>query len=270
MPLIHETDIDGVGTDEDADVLPEWAARGGREDDDSAYGVAADSEGNAFVTGNFYQARTFGDSVVGSYDVFVTKFNQAGTTRWEVHFGGDDHDYARAIAIDSHGDVYVTGFFYSSPATFGSSLVYRTDDSFDMFVVKVNSKDGKMNWTMPCGGSGHDFGHAIAVDKMDNIWVTGTSNSTLATFGGHQAVNHGLKDIILLKVSSKGTVGWAFLAGGEFDDEGHGVQTDSNYEIAFFTGSYASYNATFGTQVTAYMSSVVRLVDTGGSVYDSS
>ena len=63
--------------------------------------------------------------------------NRLGSTEWEIFGGGIDNDYGRAIAIDTGGDLYVTGFFYSTPATFGAVVLNATRGHFDGFLLKV-------------------------------------------------------------------------------------------------------------------------------------
>src|SRR5207247_6425103 len=104
---------------------------------DSAYGVAVDSAGNAYVTGttlstNFPTASpiqaTHGG---GENDAFVTKLNATGSALvYSTYLGGNSYDSAQGIAVDSAGNAYVAGdtestnFLAASPfqaATWGGA-----------------------------------------------------------------------------------------------------------------------------------------------------
>src|SRR5438876_839580 len=92
--------------------------------DDVGLGIAVDSAGNAYVTGNtqstdFPTANAFqptnhgGSSFDGtaSGDAFVTEINASGTVLvYSTYLGGTGEDYGRGIAVDSAGSAYVTGF----------------------------------------------------------------------------------------------------------------------------------------------------------------
>src|SRR5438093_3579644 len=82
---------------------------------DGGYGIAVDSAGNAYVTGetystNFPTASPFQAAFGGNLDAFVTKLNATGSAlMYSTYLGGNDYDYGAGIAVDSAGSVYVTG-----------------------------------------------------------------------------------------------------------------------------------------------------------------
>ncbi len=92
---------------------------------------------------------------------------------WNTFLGGSGAEWGNAIAVDSSGNTYVTGF---SSATWGSPMRAYTAGS-DAFVAKLDSS-GALVWNTFLGGSGADFGTGIAVDDSGNIYVTGQSEVT--------------------------------------------------------------------------------------------
>src|SRR6202020_622838 len=89
---------------------------------DAASGIAVDSSGNAFVTGDTNSTTfppttgAFQTDLTANFNVFVTKLNAAGTALvYSTYLGGTGiEDIGKAIALDSNGDAYVTGLTYSS------------------------------------------------------------------------------------------------------------------------------------------------------------
>ena len=97
---------------------------------DFGYGIAVDGSDNAYVTGQT-QSINFpisgplqGIKGGGAYDVFVTKFNAAGSALlYSTYLGGAGNDTGYGIAVDGAGNAYVTG--YTESADFPTSNPLR-------------------------------------------------------------------------------------------------------------------------------------------------
>jgi hypothetical protein len=125
-----------------------------------AAALALDSLGNVYVTGD-------SPGPDGSPDYTTIKYDSAGQQQWVAQYNGTGvpaFDYAEAIAIDSSGNVYVTGESSGS----GTGGDYAT--------VKYNSS-GQQQWAARYDGPVHQFdgASAIAVDGSGNVYVTGSS-----------------------------------------------------------------------------------------------
>ncbi len=150
-------------------------------------GIAVDSKGNAYVTGQTqstdFPTKNLYKASGGHIDPFVTKVNATGNTLlYSTYLGGKNTDYANAIALDSKGYVYVTGPTESTDFpiknAFDGTLA---SSSYDAFVMKLNpaaSGAPSLVNSSYLGGRGHDFGNGIAVDSKGNIYVTGETRST--------------------------------------------------------------------------------------------
>jgi hypothetical protein len=188
----------------------------GGSGDDYGLGIAVDGSGNAYITGqtNSTEATfpvTVGPKLTfnGGQDAFVAKVNAAGTALLYCgYIGGSGDDVGFAIAVDSSGNAYVTGRTSSTEATFpvtvGPGLTYN-GGLFDAFAAKVNAAGTALLYCGYIGGSGADYGFAIAVDGSGNAYVTGRTNSNEATFpvtvGPGLTYKGGLYDAFVAKIT---------------------------------------------------------------------
>ncbi len=170
----------------------QWTKQLGTSSGDIAYGVATDSSGNVYVTGGTGGGLDNNTSA-GSNDLFVVKYNSSGTKQWTKQLGTSGDDYARGVATDSSGNVYVTGY------TSGGLDNNTSAGGSDLFVVKYNSS-GTKQWTKQLGTSSGDIAYGVATDSSGNVYVTGS------TYGGLDGnTNSGQQDMFLVKYNSSGT-----------------------------------------------------------------
>lgn len=158
----------------------------GSAGDETGQGVAVDSSGNAFVTGEtssatFPLAAAFQTTLKGSTDAFVTEFNATGTALvYSTYLGGDGFEQAKSVAADGSGNAYVTGS--TSSTNFPIANAFQAtigEPSFgqDAFVTKL-SNTGALAYSTYLGGNSSDTGYSIAVDSSGNAYLTGGSNSS--------------------------------------------------------------------------------------------
>lgn len=154
---------------------------------DSGKSIAVDDSGNVYVTGetissNFpTTAEAFDTSYHrGSKDAYVSKFD-SGLTGLSAStlLGGHLHDSGKSMAIDSEGNIFVTGATQSTdfPTTSGA---YDTsaNGSSDVFISKFNGMLTSLLTSTYYGGSRSDVGNSIAVDREGNVYVTGETQSS--------------------------------------------------------------------------------------------
>jgi len=98
-----------------------------------------------------------------------------GDYGWSRRMGGAGADTARAVAVDSSGGIYVTGYFEQTVdfrADFGGNNTKTSAGNQDIFITKV-SPDGTYAWTRRMGGVDDDYGLGITVNQADVVYMTG-------------------------------------------------------------------------------------------------
>lgn len=147
-------------------------------------GIAVDRTGQAHVTGysraTDFPTRNALRSTHGGYeDAFVTKLNAAGSDLvYSTYLGGSGLDFGVGIAIDSAGNVHVTGATASSDFVPITNAVQGALPTIDAFVTKLDPAGRPIFSTYLGGTTGEDVGLGIAVDGNCNTYVTGRTESS--------------------------------------------------------------------------------------------
>ncbi|MCF7792675.1 MAG: SBBP repeat-containing protein [Candidatus Cloacimonetes bacterium] len=225
----------------------QWADAAGSDNDDNGNAIALDASGNIYVIGSFFSTVDFGSHSItsnGWLDIFVAKMNSSGEWQWALNAGSGNNDEGYDIAVDSDGNVYITGYFMET-ASFGSNSISAAGWS-DIFVAKLDT-DGNWLWVSNAGSGSNsydDVGNSLTVDNSGDVCVTGTFSDT-ANFGSSSITSYGDLDIFAAKISSSGSWQWASVAGGVGFDLGMAITADVNGN-SYVTGSFCE-TATFGT-----------------------
>ncbi len=222
---------------------------GGSSGDDRSNSIAVSSNGDIYVTGSFKNTAYFGDTILtsaGDWDIFVAKMNSTGYWFWAVQAGGANQDIGEGIALDSSGNVFVTGTFQQS-AQFGpNSLTTNNGNAFDPYVAKISS-NGAWQWVNRGAGSGGlaNTGTDIAVDSTGYAYVTGYFSRNIG-FDSTTLTWSGMYDIFVAKIDTWGNWQWATMAGGaQGDDIPNSITIGPNGDV-FLTG-YFQFTSTFGS-----------------------
>lgn len=229
-----------------------YASYLGGSGDDYGHAVAVDSSGCAYVVGetgsaDFPRLGPEQASMAGDSDVFVTKWNAAGTgIVYSTYIGGSNRDAAFGVAVDAAGNAYVTGFTYSGdfPITSGALRTSFVGES-KAFIVKLNPSGNGLAYSTFLGGSGDDYGTGIAVDSSGEAHIAGyTASVDFPTTTG--AFQHfyggGSYDGFLAKLNAAGSaLVYATYLGGSANDTAAGVAVDPSGNI-YVTGQTQSAN----------------------------
>ncbi len=167
----------------------EWGNRYNAPPDmaDEAYDIAVDPAGNVYVTGSAFNSSA-------NLDAVTIKYDANGNQLWVRNFdrGISDNDFAKSIALDAAGNVYITGFSSG------------TGTSADVLTVKYDNS-GTQQWAMFYDGqhSHMDEGKSIAVDASGNVFVCGYTSDSMYLY-----------DALTICYNTAGTQQWAQIFDG--------------------------------------------------------
>ncbi|MCC6586855.1 MAG: SBBP repeat-containing protein [Bryobacterales bacterium] len=261
-----------------------WATYLGGRLGDAPADIAVDSTGAVYIAGgtastnfptsaNAYQkahAGAAGSDFQGIFtlgDAFITKLNPTATSLvCSTLLGGSRDETAVGLALDSENNVYVTGLTSSTNFPTTNNAPYKTYKgpasaqgyfiAGDAFVTKLNAAGSALVYSTLLGGANDDAGFAIALDKDNNAWVAGTTNSRdlplsddahQKAFGGAGGQSLAVGDGFIAKLNASGSAfSYVSFMGGSRDDGAAGVAVDPSGNV-WVTGSTVSTNFTTTT-----------------------
>ena len=177
------------------------------------------SRGTVKVTAKYLVDGTGGVRFeLGGYDPTVDLVIDP-TLAFSTYVGGSGADMITAAAVDSSGNVYVTG--YTDSADFPVRGALQTwGGSVDAFVVKISANGDRFLFATYIGGSGYDQAFGIAVDASGRAVVTGSTTSVnFPILNAQQSSNAGGKDafVIMLNAAGSALVFSTFFGGSGAD-----------------------------------------------------
>jgi hypothetical protein len=209
----------------------------------------------------------------GNNDVFVVKYNSAGTLLWSSRLGGVGDDQSYAIITDSSGNIFVCGGFPSSLTVYnadGSVFTTLTPvGTMDVFIVKYNTS-GTPSWVKTITQNSTQFSFYSYMDSLGNLFITGSTiginsydtNGTLRFSIGGTAVTPTTDSSgnlfvattnAIMKYNASGTFLWSASCGGDFNN----LNLGSNGDV-FVYGQYTSSTTTIRSSNSSLFSTLTN------------
>ncbi|MFW9917764.1 MAG: SBBP repeat-containing protein [Candidatus Thorarchaeota archaeon] len=232
-----------------------WSGHLNGSELDYATDVAVDQEGNIVVAG-ITRSSDFPTTAgaikygadVGDHDLFITKFDATGVILWSTLLGGAEAEFGiSSLAIDSLGNILITGRTTSMDFPTKSAYDQVYNDGIDVFLAKI-SPVGSLIWSTFLGGANNDYSQGdqieqtiyidtneidVAIDLEDNVIITSATDfSRPFPITDFQLwPTYGSDDIFLSKFSSSGALQWSIGFGGNNTEYGHSVAVDNEGNI---------------------------------------
>jgi hypothetical protein len=224
-------------------------------------GIAVDSSGFAYLTG--YTSSSDFPTTTGalqttlsnaSNNAFIAKLKQNGSGLvYSTFLGGTGSagDKAHAIAVDTAGDAYITGFTSSNDFPVKAVSAYQsTNKGGGGFFTEIDPTGTTLVYSTYLSGSGSDSPNAIALDSNGNAYITGSTTSTdfpIVLASAVQTLNNTTSTQIgtafLSRIDPKqsgvASLVYSTFLGGSKQDAGLGVAVDSsaNAYVVGYTSS---------------------------------
>lgn len=213
----------------------------GSSKDDYGNRVATDPSGNVVIAGQTNGALP-GQTQVGAWDAFVRKYAGNGDVLWTRQFGENDTDIT-GLAVDSTGDVYVSGYVAGAlPGCTPELCSYA--GGRDAFVRQYKA-NGDLRWTQEFGTIADEEAETLAVSS-GYVYVGGY---TYGAFPGYE--NPGAVRMAYIRqfATADGSAGWTRQFGGFNPDpwggwysstEVYSLATDASGNL--YAGGYSNGN----------------------------
>ena len=232
--------------------------------DDEGFGIAVDSSGNAYVTGETgfdsfpTTAGAFQNANGGDFDAFLSKLNPSGSTLlYSSYLGGNGEDLGSTVAVDNSGNAYVGGLscpgciglstdtFPTTPGAFQTAFGGGSEDGWIAHFDTTKSGAASLVYSTFLGGSSVDSVTDIAL-RDTRVYATGQTESTdfPVTPGAFQhacaVATQGCADAFVAQLNHDGSsLVYSTYLGGTGTDDGNGIALDLKGN-AYITGDTAS------------------------------
>ena len=238
-----------------------WINNFGSSSDDEVISLETDVFGNVYATGYFGNTIDFDPSAgeasltsSGAADIYVVKYDVDGNYEWAFSLGSGtfSNEFARKIALDSDGNVYVSGYCRGTMDFDPGSGVaeYTAVGGVDVFVMKLDS-DGNFIWMNGVGSTGND--ESVGMDVSgDNVYVTGYMSSSVdfnPSGTPEVLTSAGGWDVFIWKLDADGNHQWARNFGGTANEYCWSLEADNAGNISY-TGTFENtvdFNPGVGT-----------------------
>lgn len=227
------------------------------------YGIRVNSVGDVYITGTTAGSNLplAGNSLQGLQDGFIAKFNSAGSILlFSKYIGGNDLDYAKAIAIDGMDNAYIVGYTGSSNGfpivpksgsnVYNQANTTATGSYSDAFLIEYDVSNTQL-WGTYFGGSGPDDFSSVEIGANNSVIVSGSTlsltpatsntnntpcgvpgapnyfpdcNGGAGTFNNPYAGTGVDNDAIIVEFNNNGSLKWSTYFGGQGNEDSQNIK----------------------------------------------
>ena len=237
ITITSQGDLDVFVAQIDTQGQWQWATAGGGPGQDWAAALTISRAGDLLVAGRFAETASFGNQQTvssGHTDAFVASLTRTGAWNWATAAGGDDNDEVSAIATNTAGEIYVTGYF-SNTSRFGTTTLTGQGID-DAFVGKLSSA-GRWLWATAATGSNTAYGKGLVADPAGGVFVTGSFSGN-AVFGNTRLQSNSSDDGFVARLSDTGQWQWVIVLASNYAESIVGIALDKMNRL-YVTGSFS-------------------------------
>ena len=199
-----------------------WVHQLGSNASDNATGIAVGPNATVFLTGDVGGAVVGAlDANAGASDVFLARYDAAGSRTWVHLLGSTNSDFGGGVAADTTGNIFVAG---ASLGTVAGSPEANAGNR-DAVVAKYSASGAKL-WVRQLGSSSNDVASSVAVDASGSVLFAGWS---FGTAPGSFEANTGQSDVLVAKYDANGVRVRVHQLGSTngTQDQAHGIALDA-------------------------------------------
>ncbi|MCY1040416.1 VWD domain-containing protein [Corallococcus sp. bb12-1] len=214
-----------------------WSRQRGSNKEDLAYAIAVNqTTGDAYLTGHTVGGVFVPGVTAGGTDIIVARYLANGSESNALQLGSPSSkfDYARGVAVDRDGKVYIGGY---------SNGVFPTQttkglNTYDLVLFKYPADLSTREWVRQDGTSGTDYAYALTASRnatgATEIYLVGQTTGTLnadATLSNGTLSNAGGWDALVMQYSTAGVKQRATLLGTAGTDSVNAIASDGGANL---------------------------------------
>lgn len=217
----------------------QWVKQAGGTGLDYASSLDIDDSGNIYIGGTYESSMRIGLTTLSTTNIysesFYAKFDGTGNLGWAKTTRGNNANLITGVAYDKHQGVFLTGYF-GNTFRLDSTTVSTGSASYDIFLAKVETSNGALDWLKRAGSTYEDGAHGVCSDNEGNPSITGYFAGT-AYFDNNAVTYADYNDVFVAHYDSAGNNLWVRAGRGNKLDVGFAIASDNNGNI-FATGMF--------------------------------
>ena len=188
----------------------QWMQFAGGPESQQSLGIAADQEGNCYLTGTFGGTMYLGELALkasSSNDIFVAKYRHNGVKDWWQHIQIEGQIQNAGVSVDPAGRCYLMASF-DYTANFGD-IELTAAGEMEVLYARYGAK-GSLQWAKSSGNKGYLDAAALDIDSDGNCYLTGNIQGSNA-FGSLKLVSSSLNGSYVVKIDQQGQEVWGVV-----------------------------------------------------------